>query len=173
LSASLIICPDIRGPHLQQRTLATPLIDDGQDPKRAAISQRIVHEVHGPALRGAGPARRRPAVQSHVLTAKHAHADLQAFEPIQPTHPLMIHVPAFPPEQDPEAPIPEAWSGVRRRPPRGRPERSLDSPYLLTGFARCAICGGSLFVRRRTSRGHGRTYYGCMYRHQRVARTRA
>jgi site-specific DNA recombinase len=49
----------------------------------------------------------------------------------------------------------------------GRPERSLDSPYLLTGFARCAVCGGSFFVRRRTSRGHERTYYGCMYRHQR------
>jgi len=49
----------------------------------------------------------------------------------------------------------------------GRPERSLDSPYLLTGFARCAGCGGSFFVRRRTSRGHERTYYGCMYRHQR------
>src|SRR6185503_11485711 len=43
--------------------------------------------------------RRRPAVQSHVLAATHAHADLQAFEPIEPTHPLMIHAPAFPLEQ--------------------------------------------------------------------------
>jgi site-specific DNA recombinase len=49
----------------------------------------------------------------------------------------------------------------------GRPERSLDSPYLLTGFARCALCGGSLFVRKRTSRGGAWTYYGCMYNHQR------
>jgi site-specific DNA recombinase len=44
----------------------------------------------------------------------------------------------------------------------GRPERSLDSPYLLTGFARCALCGGSFFVRRRTSRGHGRTTAACI-----------
>jgi hypothetical protein len=51
-------------------------------------------------------------VQLHVLAAPHAHADLQAVESIEPTHPLVIHAPAFPPEQDPEAPVPEAWPGV-------------------------------------------------------------
>ena len=36
---------------LQDRTLATPLIDDGQHAKGPAIGQRIVHEVHAPPLR--------------------------------------------------------------------------------------------------------------------------
>jgi hypothetical protein len=51
----------------------------------------------------------------------------------------------------------------------GRPERSLDSKYLLTGLARCATCNGSLFVK---SRSHGRRrqfFYGCSSFHKRGA----
>jgi len=76
----------------------------------AALEARVDWTVT--ELRGAAGAGRRAAVQSHVLAATHAHADLQAVEPIEPTHPLVIHAPAFPPEQDPEAPVPEARPGV-------------------------------------------------------------
>src|SRR6266849_4450830 len=47
---------------LQDRTLATPLIDHSQDPKRPAIGQRVMHEVHAPALAGPGRHGRRAAV---------------------------------------------------------------------------------------------------------------
>jgi site-specific DNA recombinase len=42
-----------------------------------------------------------------------------------------------------------------------RPHRDRDSKYLLTGFGRCAVCGGGLHVR---SRSHGRRrafFYAC------------
>jgi recombinase-like zinc beta ribbon protein len=51
----------------------------------------------------------------------------------------------------------------------GRPERTTDSKYLLTGLARCATCNGSLFVK---SRSHGRKrayFYGCSSFHKRGA----
>jgi recombinase-like zinc beta ribbon protein len=50
----------------------------------------------------------------------------------------------------------------------GRPANSIESPYLLTGFGTCAICGGSMAV---LSRAHGPVgyrhrvpFYGCMTR---------
>jgi hypothetical protein len=45
---------------LQHGTLATPLIDHSQDPKRPTVSQRVMHEVHAPALAGAGRHGRGP-----------------------------------------------------------------------------------------------------------------
>jgi site-specific DNA recombinase len=50
----------------------------------------------------------------------------------------------------------------------GRP-RDLESKYLLTGFARCGDCGGSVVVR---TYAHGRLrapFYGCLAHHQRGA----
>jgi site-specific DNA recombinase len=44
----------------------------------------------------------------------------------------------------------------------GRPPSGVDSKFLLTGFAVCGVCGGSLCVR---SRSHGRSrvyFYGCV-----------
>ena len=46
----------------------------------------------------------------------------------------------------------------------GRPAASIDSKYLLTGFARCSVCGGSLTVRSRNGR---RFFYGCTSYHLR------
>ena len=54
--------------HLQDRAPATPLIDDGQDPKRSTVDQCIVDEIHAPALMGACGRRRNAAVQARVLT---------------------------------------------------------------------------------------------------------
>ena len=52
----------------------------------------------------------------------------------------------------------------------GRPSRlDMDSPYLLTGMARCARCGGAMIAMTRShgkKRGH---FYGCAYNHKRGA----
>ena len=54
----------------------------------------------------------------------------------------------------------------------GRPPGMRDSPYLLTGFAACSVCRGSMYLRKRTSyrRPEPQTYYGCMWHHLRGAR---
>ena len=43
----------------------------------------------------------------------------------------------------------------------GRPHRDVDSKYLLSGFARCATCGGGMCVRSRSHRGRRVHLYGC------------
>ena len=43
----------------------------------------------------------------------------------------------------------------------GRPRRDVDSKYLLSGFARCASCGGGMCVRSRSHGGHRVYLYGC------------
>ncbi len=52
----------------------------------------------------------------------------------------------------------------------GKPSRlDLDSPYLLTGMARCARCGGAIIA---MTRGHGQKrghFYGCAYNYKRGA----
>jgi DNA invertase Pin-like site-specific DNA recombinase len=51
--------------------------------------------------------------------------------------------------------------------PFGRPPSGIDSPYLMTGFGTCGLCGGSMSVLTR-SHGHQRTaFWGCMVRKQR------
>src|SRR5206468_7842999 len=40
------------------------------------------------------------------------HAELQAVEPIEPTHALAIHAPAFTTQQHPDAQTPEPWARV-------------------------------------------------------------
>ena len=63
---------------------------------------------------------------------------------------------------------PEAWAAVQarlvssraqRRSSGGRRRRDIDAAYLLSGFARCAVCGGSVApVDRRA--------YGCIRFHK-------
>jgi site-specific DNA recombinase len=44
----------------------------------------------------------------------------------------------------------------------GRPvPMGFDSPYLLGGFLKCAVCGGSLIPTSRSGRGGRKTYYRC------------
>jgi DNA invertase Pin-like site-specific DNA recombinase len=78
--------------------------------------------------------------------------------------------------------IPEAlWTAVQRRLTQaavastGFPRRALaarlESPYLLSGLAQCAACGGSLVA---MTRAHGQrtraAFYGCVYHYKRGAR---
>jgi len=50
--------------------------------------------------------------------------------------------------------------------PGGRPMAGTESKYLLTGFAACADCGGSLIVRSRDYRSQRRYSYRCAYNFQ-------
>ena len=45
--------------------------------------------------------------------------------------------------------------------------KAIDSKYLLTGFAQCAVCGGSLMARSRDSGSTRKFGYLCGYHHQR------
>jgi site-specific DNA recombinase len=55
-----------------------------------------------------------------------------------------------------------------RRKPRAR---DIESSYLLSGFARCAVCGGGLCVMSRTRNGGQQRehFYGCLAHHKRGA----
>lgn len=101
---------------LKNRTLATPLIDDGEHTKRPSIGQCVVDEVHAPALGGACRRRRRAAMQGDVLPPTHPHPKLQAVQPIQPPHALPIHRPAFAAEQHPAPREAEPWARMRQLP---------------------------------------------------------
>jgi hypothetical protein len=52
-------------------------------------------------------------MQRDVFATTHPHAQLQAFEPIEPAHALLIHQPSFSPQQHPDPCEAEARSGVR------------------------------------------------------------
>jgi hypothetical protein len=93
--------------HLQHRTLATPVIDDRQDPEGSPIGQGIMHKIHTPAL---GRSRRRgngSSVQGPMLSPPDAHVELQSFEPVQPAHSFPIHPPAFATQEHPDAQVPK------------------------------------------------------------------
>jgi Recombinase zinc beta ribbon domain len=52
--------------------------------------------------------------------------------------------------------------------PRGVVRRDIESPYLLSGFARCAECGWSMTVITRRRHGKTRTaFLGCLSHHKR------
>src|SRR5881397_1821814 len=45
--------------------------------------------------------------------------------------------------------------------------KAIESKYLLTGFAQCALCGGSMMARSRDYGSRRRYSYLCGYHHQR------
>ncbi len=49
----------------------------------------------------------------------------------------------------------------------GRPAGRVEPKYLLSGFATCATCGGSLYVRSRSHGSQRAFYYGCSSYHLR------
>src|SRR5262249_42749354 len=55
------------GGDLQQWTLATPLVDYREHPELPSVGQRIVDEIHAPALPGPGGCRCGPAMEGDVL----------------------------------------------------------------------------------------------------------
>ena len=52
----------------------------------------------------------------------------------------------------------------------GRRRQDIESPYLLSGFARCGTCGGSLSVLSRQHGGKRVKFYGCFASWKRGAR---
>jgi hypothetical protein len=84
------------------------VIDEGKDPKRPAIEQLIVHEIHAPALRLRCRNGRRPPMQRHVFAPPAPVPQLQAFQAIEPSDALAIHEPAFATEQHVEPQISES-----------------------------------------------------------------
>ncbi len=100
-----------RKPGLQDRTLATPLIDDGQHPKPAPVEELIVHKVHAPALpRPRGP-RGLATDHGRVLAASDAAPDLPFFQAVQPIDPILADPPPLPPEQDMNARVVKPGAG--------------------------------------------------------------
>ena len=59
--------------------------------------------------RSVGPGRRRrgAAMQGDVFAAPDPHPQLQAVEPIEPPHALLIHGPSLPPQQHPDPQVAE------------------------------------------------------------------
>jgi hypothetical protein len=105
--------PRQRKSDLDQRTKAIPLIDDSQHPKRSVIDQLGVHKIHTPALLGTCGERNWATVQTHVLPTSNPHAQLQSVQAIEPVNPLLVHAPAFTPQQHVDARVPEPRPGVR------------------------------------------------------------
>ena len=49
----------------------------------------------------------------------------------------------------------------------GAKARDIESRYLLSGFARCTVCGGGLTVMSRSHGQHRASFYGCLAHHKR------
>jgi hypothetical protein len=59
------------------------------------------------------------------------------------------------------------WATNGRLNGRAPAAKAIESKYLLTGFAQCAICGGSMMARSRDYGSRRRYGYLCGYHHQR------
>src|SRR6267143_483720 len=59
------------------------------------------------------------------------------------------------------------WSTNGKLNGRAPAVKAIDSKYLLTGFAQCAVCGGSLMARSRDYGSTRKFGYLCGYHHQR------
>jgi len=83
------------------------VIDDRQDPKRPAIGQGIMHEIHAPALSRTGWDRGRATMECDMLASPHPHAQGQVIEPVQSSNAFPIHLPALATQEHPDAQIPK------------------------------------------------------------------
>lgn len=72
-----------------------------------------VDEIDAPPLGRADRHRRRAAVQGDVFASADAHAELQAFQAIEPPDALPIHHPPLSSQQYPDAQESEPWPRVR------------------------------------------------------------
>lgn len=75
-----------------------------------------MHEVHAPALAKSRWLWHGATMQTHVLAAANPHPELQTFEPIQTTNPLLVHRPALPTEHDVNTLVAEPRPGVGNLP---------------------------------------------------------
>ena len=95
-----------------------------------------MHEIHAPALRRARWHRGRASVQRDVLASPDSHAELQALQSIEPSHPLPIHPPAFATQEHPDAQRPKP------RPRMGQIANPYPQRRLILGST-SSIPGGS------------------------------
>ena len=95
---------------LQHDTLATPLIDHGEDPELASVEHLVVHEVHAPMLIRSACGHDFAARQGDALAPSDLHAQLQAFEAVEPVHAFLAHGPAFTPEHHQHSQVAESWA---------------------------------------------------------------
>ena len=92
--------------------LTTKVFDCHKQAKAATIEQLIGDEVHVPALVGPDRPGRLTAYLAALMTAWRFYPHLPAFFDVEPIDQLVIHLPAFPLEQDVYSPItiPDACS---------------------------------------------------------------
>lgn len=83
----------------QAGTAAVPQVHDRQHPEPPAILQAVAHEVHGPLLVRPGRSGRYHAQMARPL-ATTLEPQRQPFLPVDALHPLVVHRPAFPAQQD-------------------------------------------------------------------------
>jgi len=81
--------------HLQHRTVATPVIDDRQDPEGPPLGQGIMHKFHTLPLGRSRWCGSGASVQGPMFSPPDPHAQLQAFEPVQSSDAFPIHPPAL------------------------------------------------------------------------------
>ena len=60
-------------PRRQRQTLATPLIDDGEDPESPPVGELIVNEIHASVLVGSHRRGHWTTMQADALTPRHSH----------------------------------------------------------------------------------------------------
>jgi hypothetical protein len=71
------------------------MIDHGQDAEPSSVVHLVVYEVHAPVLVRCGGRNDFPAQQRNALASLDLHAQLQAFESIQPIHTLLANLPTL------------------------------------------------------------------------------
>src|SRR5262249_2189637 len=97
---------------LHQHTLATPLIDDGQHPKRPAGDELVMDEIHTPRLIATARRWRNTARNAKALPPAGAHPHLQPLKAVQAMDPLLVIRPAFAAQHDPNAHVTEPRPGL-------------------------------------------------------------
>src|SRR5215469_5898077 len=105
--------PRQREIHLNEWTVPTPVIDDGEGSNAPSIEQGVGHNTHTP-----------PLIDSVRQWGHHSEMTRpfspvcephgQPFIPINPMHPLFVDHPAFAPEQPRQPGIAKAWAGLRQ-----------------------------------------------------------
>ena len=92
---------------VETQALAGVLIHDGEDPHRVPIGGAVEDEVVGPdVVRALRPAPRAGSIgRPKPPPARGFPGHPQPFLPPEPLHPLVVHPPAFGPQQRRDAPV--------------------------------------------------------------------
>ncbi|SSP03799.1 Uncharacterised protein [Acinetobacter baumannii] len=99
------LAPD-RGVDHQSQGLAREVVHDAQDAEASAPRQTVGHEVQRPALVWAVRQGHGRTGSGGALAAP-SPSHRQAFLPIEPEQPLLVHADALPFQQDAQAPVAE------------------------------------------------------------------